>query len=496
MKRMHFANIKSNTVILGLGFGMALTAFEAWRYPVIWAGANVGLSSGNYACMVLGLMAFLYAMQQRLRPVRGTVIVGTACLFTLSLFCYGSLDAEDGSAVLRMLASLHMGLGIMFFTLWIQELLTIRSEAAISAFIIGLLLAFGAQSIVVLLNAAMANGVCATFPLTSALLFLLYRANTSGVWGATIDSNNEAITPSAPRPLATLAFTAAFALVCGMLFNLLNKAWQMNISGVADISDTNVQLFSAAGSLIAAVLLIVSPQRTRVPLVELFIVIFALMALLASNMGAGVFPLYLVPLNAAQKLIYALFFLLAFERQGTPRGMAVFCILFCLYRIGLMLLSPTLQLLGLYPFGLAPEGARYVVIVVGSAVLLTYALASLLHLAKAANNQPQPDSGETGVGSLDASPSEHQLNAEAIERYKAVAFKYYCSEKYRLTSREAEIALLLEKGGNMRSIAEALVISQGTAKAHIRNIYTKLGVHSKEEATQELAHTREEFFEG
>lgn len=105
-------------------------------------------------------------------------------------------------------------------------------------------------------------------------------------------------------------------------------------------------------------------------------------------MGAGVFPLYLIPLNTAQKLTYALFFLLAQQQASSSRGMTIFCALLCLYRMGLM----------------------------------------------------------------------------------------------------------LEKGGNVKSIAEQLVISQGTAKAHVRNIYAKLGVHSKEEAVAELIQARKEFF--
>lgn len=51
-----------------------------------------------------------------------------------------------------------------------------------------------------------------------------------------------------------------------------------------------------------------------------------------------------------------------------------------------------------------------------------------------------------------------------------------------LTSREHEVLTLLSKGKSYRSIAETLIISTNTIKFHIKNIYDKLQVTSKEEA--------------
>ncbi|MEQ6125069.1 response regulator transcription factor [Pseudotenacibaculum sp. MALMAid0570] len=51
-----------------------------------------------------------------------------------------------------------------------------------------------------------------------------------------------------------------------------------------------------------------------------------------------------------------------------------------------------------------------------------------------------------------------------------------------LTSRELEVLTLLSKGKSYRSIAEVLFISTNTIKFHIKNIYDKLQVKSKEEA--------------
>lgn len=52
----------------------------------------------------------------------------------------------------------------------------------------------------------------------------------------------------------------------------------------------------------------------------------------------------------------------------------------------------------------------------------------------------------------------------------------------RLTRREREVLALLAGGADNDAIAHALVISRETARTHIQNVLTKLGVHSRLEA--------------
>jgi DNA-binding NarL/FixJ family response regulator len=64
---------------------------------------------------------------------------------------------------------------------------------------------------------------------------------------------------------------------------------------------------------------------------------------------------------------------------------------------------------------------------------------------------------------------------------KVVQF-FHQKTKTNLTQREEEVLKLLCKGGNYRTIAEALFISTNTVKAHIKKIYEKLHVHNRAEA--------------
>lgn len=56
------------------------------------------------------------------------------------------------------------------------------------------------------------------------------------------------------------------------------------------------------------------------------------------------------------------------------------------------------------------------------------------------------------------------------------------ARNYGLTHREEEVLELLVQGFSNARIEENLVISRSTTKTHIRHLYEKLGVHSREEA--------------
>lgn len=48
-----------------------------------------------------------------------------------------------------------------------------------------------------------------------------------------------------------------------------------------------------------------------------------------------------------------------------------------------------------------------------------------------------------------------------------------------LTSRERELVVLLRDGLTNQEIAERLVISTGTVRTHLENVFEKLGVHTR-----------------
>ncbi|MBQ1449913.1 MAG: helix-turn-helix transcriptional regulator, partial [Eggerthellaceae bacterium] len=64
------------------------------------------------------------------------------------------------------------------------------------------------------------------------------------------------------------------------------------------------------------------------------------------------------------------------------------------------------------------------------------------------------------------------------------AFEEKCAaitERYRLSKREAEILPYAVRGRTGERIAQELVVTKSTVDTHLRRIYAKCGVHSRQE---------------
>jgi DNA-binding NarL/FixJ family response regulator len=57
-------------------------------------------------------------------------------------------------------------------------------------------------------------------------------------------------------------------------------------------------------------------------------------------------------------------------------------------------------------------------------------------------------------------------------------------QRFRMTSREADVALLLARGKRNTAIAEELTISTHTARHHTENVLSKLSVHTRAEVSR------------
>lgn len=64
----------------------------------------------------------------------------------------------------------------------------------------------------------------------------------------------------------------------------------------------------------------------------------------------------------------------------------------------------------------------------------------------------------------------------------------HVAEEYGFTPRESEILVHLGQGRTARAISEKLVVSENTVKYHIKSIYQKLDVHSRDEVIDLIEH--------
>ncbi|UTI65887.1 helix-turn-helix transcriptional regulator [Paraconexibacter antarcticus] len=133
---------------------------------------------------------------------------------------------------------------------------------------------------------------------------------------------------------------------------------------------------------------------------------------------------------------------------------------------------------------LRPAGGRYTDETVATPVL---ALAAFVRSApdggKSGGNVvtvPARDGWLTLHASLPGSPEDGRV-AVVLERAGGARSATVRLEAFGATAREREVATLLARGLSRAEIAEALVVSPHTVEDHVRNLYEKVGVTSRQE---------------
>ncbi|MEC4113871.1 response regulator transcription factor [Myroides pelagicus] len=76
---------------------------------------------------------------------------------------------------------------------------------------------------------------------------------------------------------------------------------------------------------------------------------------------------------------------------------------------------------------------------------------------------------------------EHHQFSE-VNQSEKINIEYFLKNTFNLTEREIEVLNLIWEGNTNQQIADSLYISLNTAKYHIRNIYEKLNINSRNQA--------------
>ena len=81
---------------------------------------------------------------------------------------------------------------------------------------------------------------------------------------------------------------------------------------------------------------------------------------------------------------------------------------------------------------------------------------------------------------------EPELRERAIELIR---------REYGLTAREAEVCLYISQGHSYKRMADTMCVSENTTQSHVRSLYRKLGIHSRQEAIDFVDKTMKGHFE-
>lgn len=104
----------------------------------------------------------------------------------------------------------------------------------------------------------------------------------------------------------------------------------------------------------------------------------------------------------------------------------------------------------------------------------------------AEGKKPTNETGENNARGSKAATSEVAHDAtQRVQTASSEALEDSISQalasQYRLTPRECEVAALLAKGRSLPFVQKELFISAGTAQTHVRHIYKKMNVHTRQE---------------
>lgn len=125
-------------------------------------------------------------------------------------------------------------------------------------------------------------------------------------------------------------------------------------------------------------------------------------------------------------------------------------------------------------------------LIVSIALTLTIVICAFLLFSEKSFDElfKTSNDSEAELDELFAASPEPALRKEADEASEKSAFNIVIgniSEHYGLSKRESEVFRYIAMGYNAQIISEKLFISWNTVRGHSRNVYTKLGIHSRQE---------------
>lgn len=330
--------------------------------------------------------------------------------------------------------------------------------------------------------------LCAVLPLISALSFKLYQlrgTNARVITTITLAPAVRSQTVSRKLPVYVLLLvliTASFGLVnCRVSF--------FGTTGIPSALTDYASLFTRG--IVAIVIFVEYVFLSRQP--------YAMLRTALLFMSAGLLALALAPeAHAALRLAactlfyagYAIFDLLIWavliimHRSGRSSAQRFACIVMTLDQLGIFcgtIFGVSMSARGLVPFAMGVTGA---VLTLLAAVVLSERNAVKDGLAAPVIEEAQERGPDAPVAcrqeGLRHSPT-HQATATHAPQPSEPDTVAELANRFFLTEKEASILGYLLAGRSAPYIAEALAVSPNTVKTHIRHIYAKLDVHTRQE---------------
>lgn len=273
--------------------------------------------------------------------------------------------------------------------------------------------------------------------------------------------------PAAPKPallkdaLKGMVRVGVGLCTIALFWQLLN---QLQVEGLATLGSYQIAI---AFTLAVAFVLLSRPRHVSMPSLYRWICpTLALGCVTTAWLGGMWGETVTLTLLIGVRFAYCMIIVLFFARYATERDISPITA----FGLGRFFVCVG-DILGIALGMLLREGVVAGVPSLDRSLLLAMTFAFVACLFVLSNSEELRAPSQRTLSQEEAAPIPDAIAAGAA----------VVADRYRLTSREAEVLLLLGRGRSVPFIRDELLISRQTAAVHVKHIYTKTGVHSKQE---------------
>lgn len=454
---------------VGLGCAVALYGLLVWLPSTFFQDAGVPLALAGHAPSIInGLaliaLAFLPNLQ-KLEGHGGAALIAVLSLIGATPWIPGVSRTIAGAPLLAIGAGIAAGLAVAFLLArWLNALAPL-GERPTHGVLVGAAFVSSTINIVTgLLPQGWGYGV--------ALVCIVVELGLLARPGKTVATAQETKGPQNPLRTATRSLLPVLAAAAVLTF----AAPLVNTVLMADSLVLSVRLVLSAAMNLAVAMLLAAlwfiPQRPPS--------VFAVLLGFTGVLFAAIVLVWALGLHAASLLLglgSAAFFLvtyLVFDASlkaaranglGPVRTYGIVGGLVMLARVVADVVSARLH------NSLIAEESKMLIALFLLIYLLTCA-AFLLYGAVARNKKRPGEIFKEPAAETPAPTTSWNLLAHQCDRV---------SQAFDLSQRESEVLSLIMQGRNVPAVAEELVVSRNTVQTHVRHIYERLGIHSRQE---------------
>lgn len=463
-----------------LGLGLLL----AWVYSTWFSDGifdpegELGVSSLRVSilCSSIGLFALSFRPNKR-KPLSLKILCASGTIVTLTTLSFLLLQALPPYFIYITSA---IG-GLASSTLWIgwgETFCAIDAESteaaipsSLGAFIVAVLLIF-------LIPSPFSGILAGLFPLISTLLLSLSLNALEPTF-----MFNEPKTPF-KYVLPSLSKLAFCSMVCSIATGCVTTSF---LPSALLLPDNSLILSYTIGGVVAGLIVVLTIAfASRFDFSSLYDIAIPLIVIaLALRALGGSVCITAASIIACSAVLYVeVFFFVIFARI-TSKGLCLPSETFGIFRSVVQLGFFVGAFIGTYlaiPWGLPV----YLALICLCVIMLPL----FMHLQKSLVGSDFQRSFE-GPGDLhkfETADTQKGLDSPAAqcassteERTETVNRLSELADKYKLSPREREIFAYFARGRSVPYIREELMVSKSTVETHVKHIYSKMGVHSKQE---------------